>query len=82
MLSAKKLDWRYHYKFLVLLPFEADGKLEALKHYFGITYDKELITRGIETRRHDTPISSKIFKMSCFILYLTTKMLKTLLIGL
>jgi hypothetical protein len=27
----------YHYKFLILLPLEADEKLEALKHYFGIT---------------------------------------------
>jgi DNA polymerase elongation subunit (family B) len=44
----------YHYKFLVLLPLEADEKIEALKHYFGITVDGELITRGIETRRHDT----------------------------
>lgn len=39
----------------MLLPLEADEKLEALKHYFGITYDGELVTRGIETRRHDTP---------------------------
>ncbi len=49
------LSLEYHYKFLVLLPLEADEKLEALKHYFGITYDDELVTRGIETRRHDTP---------------------------
>ena len=45
----------YQYKFLVLLPLEADERIEALKHYFGITYDGEIITRGIETRRHDTP---------------------------
>ena len=44
----------YHYKFLVLLPLEADEKIEALRHHFGITFDGELITRGIETRRHDT----------------------------
>jgi DNA polymerase elongation subunit (family B) len=52
----------YHYKFLVLLPLEADEKLEALKHYFGITYDGELVTRGIETRRHDTPNFIKDFQ--------------------
>ena len=34
---------------------EADEKLEALKHYFGITYSNALVTRGIETGRHDTP---------------------------
>lgn len=56
------LTLEYHYKFLVLLPLEADEKLEALKHYFGITYDKELITRGIETRRHDTPKFIKEFQ--------------------
>ncbi len=57
---ASSLD--YHYKFLVLLPLESDEKLEALKHYFGITYDGELITRGIETRRHDTPEFIKEFQ--------------------
>ena len=56
------LSLEYHYKYLVLLPLEADEKLEALKHYFGITYDEELITRGIETRRHDTPKFIKDFQ--------------------
>jgi DNA polymerase elongation subunit (family B) len=44
-----------HYKFLMLLPLEADEKMEALKHYFGITHSNELIARGIEIRRHDAP---------------------------
>jgi len=52
----------YQYKFLVLLPLEADERIEALKHYFGITYDGEIITRGIETRRHDTPNFIKQFQ--------------------
>ena len=56
------LSLEYHYKFIVLLPLEADEKLEALKHYFGITYDKELVTRGIEMRRHDTPNFIKQFQ--------------------
>lgn len=56
------LSLEYHYKFLVLLPLEADEKLEALKHYFGITYDGELIMRGIETRRHDAPKFIKDFQ--------------------
>src|ERR671929_2192495 len=46
----------YHYKFLVLLPLEADEKIEVLKHYFGITYDDELVVRGIEIRRYDVPV--------------------------
>ncbi|MFL6380364.1 MAG: hypothetical protein ACJ72S_03615, partial [Nitrososphaeraceae archaeon] len=52
----------YHYKFLVLLPLEADEKIEVLKHYFGITFDNELVVRGIEIRRHDTPNFIKQFQ--------------------
>jgi DNA polymerase elongation subunit (family B) len=51
----------YH-KFLVLLPLEADEKMEALKHYFGITQSNELIVRGIEIRRHDAPNFIKEFQ--------------------
>jgi DNA polymerase elongation subunit (family B) len=49
-------------KFLVLLPLEADEKLEALKHYYGITYTNELVVRGIEARRHDAPNFIKDFQ--------------------
>ena len=52
----------YHYKFLVLLPLESDEKIEVLKHYFGITYEDELVVRGIEIRRHDTPNVIKQFQ--------------------
>ena len=60
------LSLEYHYKFLILLPLESDEKLEALKHYFGITYDGELVTRGIETRRHDAPNFIKDFQTELF----------------
>ena len=50
------------YKFLVLLPLEADEKMEALKHYFGITQSNELTARGIEVRRHDAPNFIKEFQ--------------------
>ena len=56
------LTLEFHYKFLVLLYIEADDKMEAKKHYFGLTYDNQLITRGIETRRHDSPIFIKEFQ--------------------
>jgi DNA polymerase elongation subunit (family B) len=52
----------YHYKFLVLLPLEADENIEVLKHYFGITFDDELVVRGIEIRRHDVPAFIKRFQ--------------------
>ncbi len=52
----------FHYKFLVLLYIEPDEKMEAKKHYFGLTYGKQLITRGIDTRRHDSPAFIKEFQ--------------------
>jgi DNA polymerase elongation subunit (family B) len=52
----------FHYKFLVLLYVEADDKMEARKHYYGITYNNQLITRGIDTRRHDSPAFIKQFQ--------------------
>src|SRR3977135_321330 len=52
-----------YYKFLVLLPLEADEKMEALKHYFGITHANELVARGIEIRRHDAPNFIKEFQI-------------------
>ncbi len=52
----------YHYKFLILLYIETDDKMEAKKHYFGITHDSQLITRGIDTRRHDSPVFIKEFQ--------------------
>ena len=50
------------YKFLVLLPLEADEKLEALKHYYGINHTNELIVLGIEARKHDAPNFIKDFQ--------------------
>ena len=52
----------YHYKFLVLLPLEADEKIEVLKHYFGITFDNELVVRDIEIRRHGVPAFIKLIQ--------------------
>jgi DNA polymerase elongation subunit (family B) len=52
----------YNFKFLILLPLEAIEKIEALKQYYGITHEGELVVRGIETRRHDTPKFIKEFQ--------------------
>jgi DNA polymerase elongation subunit (family B) len=51
-----------YYKFLVLLPLEASERMEALKHYFGMTQSGEIIARGIEIRRHDAPNFIKEFQ--------------------
>jgi DNA polymerase elongation subunit (family B) len=45
-----------------VLPLEADDKIEVLKHYFGITFDNELVVRGIEIRRHDVHAFIKRFQ--------------------
>ncbi|MGA9842668.1 MAG: DNA polymerase domain-containing protein, partial [Nitrososphaeraceae archaeon] len=60
--TGLSISIEYHYKFLVLLPLEADEKIEVLKHYFGITFDNELVIRGIEIRRHDVPNFIKQFQ--------------------
>ena len=36
--------------------------MEARKHYYGLTHDDKLITRGIDTRRHDSPVFIKQFQ--------------------
>jgi DNA polymerase elongation subunit (family B) len=56
------LTLEFHYKYLVLLYIEADEKSEARKHYYGLTYNNQLITRGIDTRRHDSPAFIKEFQ--------------------
>jgi DNA polymerase elongation subunit (family B) len=60
--TGLEMTLEFHYKFLVLLYIEADEKMEARKHYFGMTYDNKLITRGIDIRRHDSPAFIKEFQ--------------------
>jgi DNA polymerase family B len=60
--TGLQITLEYHYKFLVLLYIEADEKMEARKHYYGLTYDNQLVTRGIDTRRHDSPTFIKQFQ--------------------
>jgi len=60
--TGLEMTLEFHYKYLVLLYIEADDKLEARKHYYGLTYDNQLITRGIDTRRHDSPAFIKQFQ--------------------
>ena len=44
------------------MPIEADENIEALKHYYGITQQGELVVRSIEIRRHDIPNLIKQFQ--------------------
>ena len=34
-----------------MLYTEADEKPEARKHYYGLTYDNQLVTRGIDAKK-------------------------------
>ena len=52
----------HNFKFLVLLPLEASEKIEALKQYYGVTHEGQLVVRGVEIRRHDTPNLIKQFQ--------------------
>ena len=63
----------HNFMFLVLLPLEASEKIEALKQYYGVTQDGQLVVRGVEIRRHDTPNLIKQFQMSCFLPFLIAK---------
>jgi DNA polymerase elongation subunit (family B) len=52
----------HNFRYLVLLPLEASEKIEALKQYYGVTHQGQLVVRGIEIRRHDTPKFIKEFQ--------------------
>jgi DNA polymerase elongation subunit (family B) len=43
-----------HFRFLVLLPQKGQLDIGAINRYYGITFEGELVCRGIELRRRDT----------------------------
>ncbi len=43
------------YKWVAFLPSRQNKKIAVPNRYFGVFQDGEIKTRGIETRRHDTP---------------------------
>jgi DNA polymerase elongation subunit (family B) len=55
----------HHYRFLILLPQEGDDsdRMEAMTRYFGLLWNGEVLARGIEIRRHDTPKFIKDFEV-------------------
>jgi DNA polymerase-2 len=44
------------YKWVAFLPSRMDARIAVPNRYFGVFQDGEIKTRGIETRRHDTPV--------------------------
>jgi DNA polymerase elongation subunit (family B) len=60
--TSLPISIEHKFRFLVLLPLEAIERIEALKQYYGITQDGELVIRAIEARRHDTPNFIKKFQ--------------------
>ncbi len=53
-----------HFKFIVFLRHKNDCEFTALKRYFGLTYDGEIDSRGIEVRRDDIPDFIKEFQLN------------------
>ncbi|MFQ5950822.1 MAG: DNA polymerase domain-containing protein, partial [Candidatus Geothermarchaeales archaeon] len=55
----------HHYRFLLLLSSKTDptGLMEAQKHYLGLLTNGEVVARGVEIRRHDTPLLIKNFQL-------------------
>ncbi len=45
------------YKWMTFLPSKVDANVPVLNRYFGAYQDGELKVRGIEARRHDTPLA-------------------------
>ncbi len=45
------------YKWVAFLRSKVDSSLPVLNRYFGVYHDGELKVRGIEARRHDTPLA-------------------------
>jgi DNA polymerase elongation subunit (family B) len=45
------------YKWVAFLPSKVDATLPVLNRYFGVYQNGELKVRGIEARRHDTPLA-------------------------
>lgn len=51
-----------HFKFLAFPRLRRDPSSSALKRYFGVTYDGEVVARGIEMRRGDLPEAVRRFQ--------------------
>ncbi|MGD1837403.1 MAG: DNA polymerase domain-containing protein [Nitrososphaeraceae archaeon] len=47
------------YKWIAFLPSEINTHLPVINRYFGVFEDGKIKTRGIESRRHDTPLFLK-----------------------
>jgi DNA polymerase elongation subunit (family B) len=60
--TSLPISLEHDFKFLVLLPLEASEKIEALKQYYGVTQTGQLVVRGVEIKRHDTPKLIKKFQ--------------------
>jgi DNA polymerase-2 len=45
------------YKWVAFLPSKVDANIPVLNRYFGAYQDGELKVRGVEARRHDTPLA-------------------------
>jgi DNA polymerase elongation subunit (family B) len=59
-----EISLAHHYRYLVLLPQEADPNIEAARRFYGKLSDGRVYYRGIELRRHDYPVFMKRFQQN------------------
>ncbi len=57
------LSFEGEYKWIVFLPSRENPATPVLNRYFGVDWSGELKVRGVEARRHDTPLSFKKWQM-------------------
>lgn len=60
----------HQYRYLVLLPQEADPQIEAARKFYGKLTDGSIYYRGIELRRHDYPVFLKRFQHKLLLILL------------
>jgi DNA polymerase elongation subunit (family B) len=56
------------------LSLEASEKIEALKQYYGVTHDGQLVVRGVEIIKHYIPNLIKQFQTDYFLPFLIVRM--------
>jgi DNA polymerase elongation subunit (family B) len=60
--TSFEISLAHRYRYLVLLPQEADPEIEAARRFYGKLMDGTVYYRGIELRRHDYPLFLKRFQ--------------------
>jgi DNA polymerase elongation subunit (family B) len=69
----------HRFRYLVLLPQEADPQIEAARRFYGKLVDGGVYYRGIELRRHDYPVFLKRFQQGLLAIILEAETARDIL---